>query len=58
MELSVLGFFKYDFLSILLVSGLIVLLLSNRKNKLPASFTLWIMTAIMVASLFVEYFCA
>ena len=58
MELSFLGFLIYDFPSVLLVGGLIVLLLSNRGNKLPASFTLWIMAGIMVVSLFVEYLCA
>ncbi len=57
MELSFVEFLKYDFPSILLVCGLVVLMLSNRKNKLPAVFTLWIMTAIMVLSLFVEFVC-
>ena len=57
MEFTFLEFIKYDYLSILLVLGLIVLMLSNRKNKLPAVFTLWIMTFIMVFSLFVEFVC-
>ena len=57
MELTFLEFLKYDYPSILLVAGLIVLMLSNRKNKLPAVFTLWIMTAIMTLSLFVEFVC-
>jgi len=57
MELTFLEFLKYDFPSILLVCGLIVLMLTNRKNKLPAVFTLWIMTIIMVLSLFVEFVC-
>lgn len=57
MELTFLEFLKYDYPSILLVAGLIVLMLSNRKNKLPAVFTLWIMTAIMILSLFVEFVC-
>ena len=47
MELTVLDFLRFDFPSILLVCGLIVLMVSNRKNKLPAVFTLWIMAAIM-----------
>lgn len=57
MEFTFLEFLKYDYPSILLVLGLIVLMLSNRKNKLPAVFTLWIMTFIMVLSLFVEFVC-
>jgi signal transduction histidine kinase len=57
MELTFLDFLRYDYPSILLVAGLIVLMLSNRKNKLPAVFTLWIMTIIMVLSLFVEFVC-
>ena len=55
MEFTFLEFLKYDYPSILLVLGLIVLMLANRKNKLPAVFTLWIMTIIMVLSLFVEF---
>ena len=46
MEFTFLEFLKYDYPSILLVLGLIVLMLANRKNKLPAVFTLWIMTII------------
>jgi len=57
MEFTFLEFLRYDFPSILLVCGLIVLMLTNRKNKLPAVFTLWIMTIIMVLSLFVEFVC-
>ena len=57
MEFTFLEFLKYDYPSILLVLGLIVLMLANRKNKLPAVFTLWIMTIIMVLSLFVEFVC-
>jgi len=57
MEFTFIEFLRYDYPSILLVLGLIVLLLSNRKNKLPAVFTLWIMTAIMILSLFVEFVC-
>ena len=57
MELTFLDFLKYDYTSLLLVAGLIVLMLSNRKNKVPAVFMLWIMTAIMVLSLFVEFVC-
>ena len=57
MEFTFLEFIKYDYLSILLVLGLIVLMLANRRNKMPAVFTLWIMTFIMVLSLFVEFVC-
>ena len=57
MEFTFLEFLRYDYPSILLVLGLIVLMLSNSKNKLPAVFTLWIMTFIMVLSLFVEFVC-
>lgn len=57
MELTFLEFLRYDYPSILLVLGLVVLMLSNRKNKLPAVFTLWIMTFIMILSLFVEFMC-
>ncbi|MBQ3848115.1 MAG: histidine kinase [Clostridia bacterium] len=57
MEFTFLEFLRYDFPSILLVCGLIVLMTTNRKNKLPAVFTLWIMTIIMVLSLFVEFVC-
>lgn len=57
MEFTFLEFLKYDFASILLVCGLIVLMITNRKNKVPAVFTLWIMTIIMVLSLFVEFVC-
>ena len=57
MEFTFLEFLRYDFPSILLVCGLIVLMLTNRKNKLPAVFTLWIMTIVMVLSLFVEFVC-
>ena len=57
MELTFIDFLRYDYPSILLVMGLIVLMLSNRKNKLPAVFTLWIMTIFMVVSLFVEFIC-
>ena len=58
MELTVLDFLRFDFPSILLVSGLLVLMISNRKNKLPAAITLHIMAVIMVLSLFVEFICA
>lgn len=57
MEFTFLEFLRYDYPSILLVLGLVVLMLSNRKNKLPAVFTLWIMTFIMILSLFVEFVC-
>ena len=57
MEFTFLEFLKYDYPSVLLVLGLIVLMISNRKNKLPAVFTLWIMAIIMVLSLFVEFVC-
>ena len=57
MELTFLDFIKYDYTSLLLVCGLVVLMVTNRKNKLPAVFTLWIMTAIMIFSLFVEFVC-
>ena len=57
MEFTFLEFLKYDYPSILLVLGLIVLMISNRKNKLPAVFTLWIMTIIMALSLFLEFVC-
>lgn len=57
MEFTFLEFLKYDYPSILLVLGLIILMLVNRKNKLPTVFTLWIMTIIMVLSLFVEFVC-
>lgn len=57
MELTVLDFLRFDFPSILLVCGLIVLMISNRKSKLPAAFTLHIMAAIMILSLFVEFIC-
>ena len=57
MEFTFLEFLRYDYPSILLVLGLIVLMLSNRKNKLPAVFTLWVMTFVMVLSLFVEFVC-
>lgn len=57
MEFTFLEFLRYDYPSLLLVLGLIVLMLSNRKNKLPAVFTLWIMTIILAASLFVEFVC-
>ena len=58
MELTVLEFLRFDFPSILLVSGLLVLMVSNRKNKLPAAITLHIMAVIMILSLFVEFICA
>lgn len=58
MELTVLDFLRFDFPSILLVSGLLVLMISNRKNKLPAAITLHIMAVIMILSLFVEFICA
>ena len=57
MELTFLDFIRFDFPSILLVCGLVVLMISNRKSELPAVFTLWIMTAIMILSLFVEFIC-
>ena len=57
MEMSFVEFLRYDYPSLLLVCGLIVLMLANRKNKLHAAFTLWIMTAIMVLSLIVEFIC-
>ncbi len=57
MEFTFIEFLRYDYPSILLVLGLVVLMLTNRKNKLPAVFTLWIMTAIMILSLFVEFVC-
>ncbi len=57
MEFTFLEFLRYDFPSVLLVCGLVVLMLTNRKNKLPAVFTLWIMTIIMILSLFVEFVC-
>ena len=57
MEFTFIEFLRYDYSSILLVLGLVVLMLTNRKNKLPAVFTLWIMTAIMILSLFVEFVC-
>ena len=57
MELTFLDFIRYDYPSLLLVCGLVVLMLTNRKNMLPAVFTLWIMTAIMIFSLFVEFVC-
>ncbi len=57
MELTLFEFIRYDYPSLLLVCGLIVLMVANRKNKLPAVFTLWIMVAIMVISLFVEFVC-
>lgn len=57
MEFTFLEFLKYDYPSILLVLGLVVLMITNRKNKLPAVFTLWIMTIIMILSLFVEFVC-
>ena len=57
MELTVLDFLRFDFPSILLVCGLIVLMISNRKSKLPAAFTLHIMAVIMILSLFVEFIC-
>lgn len=58
MELTFIDFLRYDFPSVLLVAGLVVLMISNRKNRIPAVFTLWIMTAIMILSLFVEFLCA
>lgn len=57
MELSFLDFLRYDYASLLLVGGLIVLMLANRKNKLPKVHTLWIMTFIMFLSLIVEFVC-
>ena len=57
MGFTFLEFLRYDFPSVLLVCGLVVLMLTNRKNKLPAVFTLWIMTIIMILSLFVEFVC-
>ena len=57
MELTVLDFLRFEFPSILLVCGLIVLMISNRKSKLPAAFTLHIMAVIMILSLFVEFIC-
>lgn len=57
MELSFLDFLRYDYASILLVGGLIVLMLSNRKNKLPKVHALWIMTFIVFLSLIVEFVC-
>ena len=40
MEFTFIEFLRYDYPSILLVLGLVVLMLTNRKNKLPAMFTL------------------
>lgn len=57
MGFTFVEFLRYDYPSILLVCGLVVLMLTNRKNKLPAVFTLWIMTIIMILSLFVEFVC-
>ena len=57
MELSFIDFLSYDYPSILLVGGLIVLMLSNRKNKLPKVHTLWVMTFIMFLSVIVEFVC-
>ncbi len=57
MEFTFIEFLRYDFPSLLLVCGLVVLMLTNRKNKLPAVFTLWIMTIFLILSLFVEFVC-
>ena len=57
MELSFLDFLRYDYASLLLAGGLIVLMLANRKNKLPKVHTLWVMTFIMFLSLIVEFVC-
>ena len=55
MELTVINFITYNYLSLILLFGISLLVLLNRKIKIPAVNTIWLILALVFCVLIVNF---